>query len=566
MAQSNDLQRRLLQNALVAELGLLALGDRDPQELADYAVGIVAEALTAPMAGYFKVADGHVVLPNFDEIEAPEQKPASSVTIGDKAVGAGVLSVKGSHLILQSGHGWLNDAQGLALMDTSERHARETLRSGEPVTLLDDIPIRLAQYGVVDGISVRLGGAGEEAGILGAYSTRSHHFDEEARSFLGAVAAVLSGAREHARTAQALRESEARARAILNTTVDGVVTINERGIIESFNPAAERIFGYKSAEVVGHNVSILMPEPYHSEHDGYIDAYKKTGERRIIGIGREVVGKRKDGTTFPLDLAVSEVRLPERRIFTGILRDITERRELEQAVLSVAEDERRRIGQDLHDGLGQMLTGTGLIARGLARKLATEGLGFSDDADELVKLIKEADQYARSISRGLVPVELDTHGLDDALSRLAANSERLFDIACVLTTRGEVSLLEKELSPDVSPHLFRIAQEAVSNAAFHGKASTVEITLIHSPAWLTLRISDDGVGFPGLLRSAGATRLEPVPGKRDKDTENRGMGVRIMHYRARIIGGALEIRLGPNGGTVVTCSVPLGKDRPASTS
>lgn len=517
------LQRRLLQQAVVAELGLLALEGAEPQALAEYAVSVVTEALATPMAG--------------------------------------VLELNNGWLVLQSGAGLLEEAGGTVLMQATDTHARETLSAGEPVVLGEEVPVQLAQRGIVAGVSVRLGGAGEQAGMVGAYSNETHEFDAEDRAFLAAVAAVLAGAREQTQTAQALKESEARARAILNTTVDGVVTINEDAIIETFNPAAEQIFGYTEEEVVGKNVHVLMPEPYHSEHDGYVDAYKRTGQRRIIGIGREVFGKRKDGSTFPLDLAVGEVVLPNRRIFTGILRDITERRELENAVLSVAEEERRRIGQDLHDGLGQMLTGTGLIARGLSRKLKLMENEASEDANEVVELIKEADAYARTISRGLVPVELATHGLDDALERLVSNSERLFTIDCTFEVRGVLSENEESLPKDVSPHLFRIAQEAISNAAFHGKASTVAVILIRSSDWLSLRIKDDGIGFPGLIRSAGSTRLAPVPGEREKSTENRGMGVRIMHYRARIIGGALEIRLDTDGGTVVTCSVPLGKDR-----
>jgi len=507
----------------VAELGLLALDGSDQQILADYTVKVVAEALATPMASVF--------------------------------------DLKGKQLVLRSGVGLLEEGKGRALMDTSETHAAETLGAGEPVTLGEEAPIRLAQLGIVSGISVRLGGAGEPTGLVGAYSTRTHEFAAEDRAFLAAVAAVLAGAREQAHTAQALHESTARARAILDTTVDGVVTISERGIIESFNPAAEQIFGYTEAEVLGKNVHVLMPEPYHSEHDGYIDAYKRTGQRRIIGIGREVVGRRKDGSTFPLDLAVSEVMLPTRRIFTGMLRDISERRELEQAVLRVAEDERRRIGQDLHDGLGQMLTGTGLIARGLARKLKAVDEQFSEEAHEVVELIKEADAYARTISRGLVPVELDAHGLDDALERLASNAERLFEITCTFESHGQE--VEADVPDDVSPHLFRIAQEAISNAAYHGKAKIVTIMLSRTSDWLTLQVTDDGIGFPGLVRSAGATRLAPVPGKRDKSTENRGMGIRIMHYRARIIGGALEIRLGRDAGTVVTCAVPTDRTSPS---
>ncbi len=130
-------------------------------------------------------------------------------------------------------------------------------------------------------------------------------------------------------TAAALTESEARHRAIVENAVDGIITINDRGIVQSLNPAAEHIFGYPAAEVIGHNVNILQPEPYHSQHDKYIRNYVSTGNAKIIGIGREVVGRRKDGTTFPMDLAVSEVRLDEKRLFTGIIRDITDRKQAE---------------------------------------------------------------------------------------------------------------------------------------------------------------------------------------------------------------------------------------------
>ena len=138
-----------------------------------------------------------------------------------------------------------------------------------------------------------------------------------------------------------LRDSEERLHAILRTAVEGIITIDERGIVETMNPAAEKIFGWRATEVVGRNVSCLMPNPYSREHDSYLQNYVRGGHAKIIGIGREVKGLRRDGTVFPMDLAVSEVRLSDRRLFAGFVRDITERKiaeaKLEEFAQTLAE-------------------------------------------------------------------------------------------------------------------------------------------------------------------------------------------------------------------------------------
>lgn len=134
---------------------------------------------------------------------------------------------------------------------------------------------------------------------------------------------------ERKKAAQALTDHAARLESVLTTMVDGLLMIDETRIVHSFNPAAERIFGYCADEVVGQNIKMLMPEPYHSEHDTYVKNYLATGVAKIIGLGREVQGKRKDGTVFPMDLAVSEMSVTGQRMFVGLIRDISERKQAE---------------------------------------------------------------------------------------------------------------------------------------------------------------------------------------------------------------------------------------------
>jgi chemotaxis family two-component system sensor kinase Cph1 len=138
-----------------------------------------------------------------------------------------------------------------------------------------------------------------------------------------------TGTAEGIDLAAAVQDGEERLRAILQTAVEGIITVDERGVVETINPAAEAIFGWTSAEIVGRNISNLMPTPYRNEHDTYMQNYLRTGQAKIIGIGREVTGMRKDGSVFPMDLAVSEVKLSSRRLFAGFIRDITERKRAE---------------------------------------------------------------------------------------------------------------------------------------------------------------------------------------------------------------------------------------------
>lgn len=330
---------------------------------------------------------------------------------------------------------------------------------------------------------------------------------------------------------EALRDSEERLRAILETAVEGIITIDERGSIESFNPAAEKIFGYSASEAIGQNVKILMPEPFRHEHDGYLENYQRTGHAKIIGIGREVVGRHKDGTIFPMDLSVSEVKLANRRMFTGFVRDISERKQLEQEIIEVSNREQQRIGQDLHDGLCQELAGIQLMCEVLEQKLSAKSKAEAKQVGEIAGHIKEAIAHTRKLARGLSPVELEANGFVSALHELAAHVEKLFQIECRFECAAPVSVRDNV----AATHLYRIAQEAINNAVKHGKAKRVTISLKPNGGKNTLTVSDDGAGFS------------------DETKKNSGMGLHIMKYRAGVLNAPLEIRSAVGAGTTVTC-------------
>lgn len=353
------------------------------------------------------------------------------------------------------------------------------------------------------------------------------------RTVLRITAGILSASRIREKAINALAESEERATTILDTTVDAIITIDEKGTVDSFNQAAERLFGYKSTEVIGKNVNTLMPSPYKEEHDEYLNRYHTTGERQIIGIGREVQGRRKNGTTFPMYLAVSEFRINNKRMYTGIVRDLTEERRLEKEVMRISEHERHRIGQDLHDGLGQMLSGINLLSKRVQHKLEKEEHEMSADMKEITDLLLEADQYSRGLARGLIKIDLDKGGFNAAIENLARQSERLFRITCTFNPAFEIQLGERT----TAEHLYRIIQETINNAVKHGQATAITVSVAESSQFIRFRISDNGTGFPKNWRS------------------QQGLGVRIMEFRARLIGASLDIANKPKKGAVITCTL-----------
>ena len=333
-----------------------------------------------------------------------------------------------------------------------------------------------------------------------------------------------------------LEENKAQAQAILETTVDGIITIDEYGQIMSFNHSASRIFGYNDQEIIGTNIKNLIADPHGKDPIKHLDQYQS---KKIVGYRRELNGKRKDNSVFPMELSVSEVEWKDNNIFTVVVNDISERRQLEQEILRISEEERRSLGQDLHDGLGQMLTGIHLISKNLAQKLEANKLTGYKEIQEITEMVKEADEYAKALARGLVHVEFKKEGLSAALNQLSVQVEKLFDISCSVNIGDEVNV-SNEMQ---GMHLYRIAQESISNAVKHGKANNIEIDLRKKKDSLQLSVKDDGIGFD----------------KSQQEKSDSGMGIHIMQYRTNILSGRLEIFVTGDQKTNVVCNIPFNQ-------
>jgi two-component system, LuxR family, sensor kinase FixL len=347
---------------------------------------------------------------------------------------------------------------------------------------------------------------------------------------LVAVGHDITDLREALETAQ---RSEARLQAILTAAPDPIVSIDRRGVVIDANPATEKLFGYTADEVLGQNVSLLMPPPYREQHDGYINRYLETHEPRIIGIGREVKARRKDGRTFPIELAINEIA--PFQSFVGIIRDITLRKQLEAEVVNATAIEQRRIGQDVHDGIGQQLTGLRYMAQTHAETLAAQSSSEVSTAQRMVDLLETVQGELRQIIRQLVPVEIDKHGLVAALQDLAYRTSEAHDLACMLECNPDTAISDAALVT----HLYRIAQEAVQNVIKHARANQIRIRLEKDNEVLRLQVDDDGIGI------GGGSHTTP------------GFGLRSMGYRASLIGADFKCLPGANGGTRVTCTVSL---------
>lgn len=298
---------------------------------------------------------------------------------------------------------------------------------------------------------------------------------------------------------QALREREERMQAVLNTAADAIITIDRRGIMEGVNPATARMFGFTQQELVGKNVAMLMPSPYCEEHDGYIARYLETGVAHIIGIGREVVGKRKDGSTFPLDLAVSQI--DHLGLFTGILRDITERVEsrkqlLQSERLAAIGEAMAGLAHESRNALQRSQACLDLLIDQLAdRPESLELLASIQLAqDELHRLYEEVRAYS-------APVQVRPQWCD-----LREVLHKAWDDMATVRAGRTTTMREKTQCDDLACHVdpFVLGQvfRNILDNALHACGDPVEIQVEYAAARLavspaiSIAIRDNGPGVP----------------------------------------------------------------------
>lgn len=333
-------------------------------------------------------------------------------------------------------------------------------------------------------------------------------------------------------------EEHARLAAIVESSNDAIIGETLEGIITNWNKSAERIYGYPAAEVLGRSVQMLVPRERGDEVTQILDRMK-AGEM-IEHL--ETLRTRKDGRQIHISLVVSPIRDVLGKIIgaSAIARDITERKQLESEVLQISEREQQRIAQDLHDGLGQLLSGTVHLTNVLQLELAEQALPEAAEALRITDLLNQAVAEARSLARGLYPVRPEPNGLMAALQELASRTQQLFRVPCSLCCREPVLISNNA----VATHLYRIAQEAITNALKHGQARHIGLGLAASARRIVLSVTDDGIGFPA------------------SQPNRKGMGIRIMQYRAGMIGGALAIQSRAKPGVSITCTVHRPAARP----
>lgn len=394
---------------------------------------------------------------------------------------------------------------------------------------------------------------GEEIVVLSQWALGR----DDSRSAVTEVSNDITGLK---RAERELRAREAHLQSILETIPDAMVVIDERGLMSSFSSAAERLFGFTAYEVIGRNVSMLMPNPYRDSHDGYLERYMRTGERRIIGMGRVVVGQRKDGSTFPMELAVGEVNSDDKQFFTGFVRDLTERQkadarfqELQSELLYISRlTALGEMGSALAHELNQPLSAIANYMKGARRLLEDR----DDDVSDRLRgaMDKAAEQSLRAgqiirrlrdfVARGDTEKQVEslTKLIEEASAlALVGAKERGVRVTYELNAAEHFVLADKVQIQQVLLNLIRNALEAMETS---DKRHLTLSTRSMEPNMVQISVADTGSGVdPDMQRQL----FQPFV-----TTKATGMGVGLSISRTIVEahGGKIILEPNPGGGTI----------------
>jgi two-component system, LuxR family, sensor kinase FixL len=324
---------------------------------------------------------------------------------------------------------------------------------------------------------------------------------------------------QQAEALKALQKSNERFRLLFERSLDAILISDDGGRFVEVNTAACRLLGLGREELLKWNWSDLTAKALH-----------QLSQRSSEGLGEFSFSKPNGDRCF---IEFSSTQLAA-NLNLSILRDVTDRRALEHEIQEISEREQRRLGQDLHDGLGQSLTGIAFLAKAVQQKLQAAGIPEAEAAGNIATLLNEALAQTRRLSRGLCPAVLDSNDIETALEQLAENIRTIFSVSCELQCESGIQITDNA----VAVHLYRIAQEAATNAIKHGRAKSILLSLTSTHSHVILKIKDDGAGFP------------------PEASKTKGMGLRVMHHRAQMIGATVSLRKPKGAGVTVTCSLP----------
>lgn len=366
---------------------------------------------------------------------------------------------------------------------------------------------------------------------------------------------VLQRTVELEEATQNAKDRESRISVVLDTVVDGIVTIDHKADIESFNRAAENIFGYSQEEMIGKNLGLLMAEPYRTLHESYVRQFQRTQRISIVGRTQEIIGCRKDGSTFPMEMAMGEMRIGGKRMFTGILRDITDRKQAEKSKADFVST----VSHELRTPLTSIKGALGLIRSNAAGELPDKLKSMFDiaysNSDRLVRLINDILDVEK-ISAGKMEYRMETLDLVDLLEQSIEANKGFGDENGV-----QFSLIMEVADAKIygdSGRLMQVLANLLSNAAkFSPENDRVKMNMSREGQWLRVSVSDNGPGIPEEFQNKIFERFSQADSSDTRQKGGTGLGLNISKSIIETHGGLIDFETGPEKGTTFFFDLPV---------